>query len=80
MSTACATAQAELTVNVSGCFATENVLSAFKEAAAKNGPLIRASAIVGLRGAQKHLLNIVNKFEGLGAKPFDTEDEARSGL
>ena len=66
--------------DVRGCFATQEILEAFKEVATKSKPFNKASAIVGLTGLQKHLLEIVNKVSGLGARPFDTPEEALDWL
>lgn len=63
-----------------GCFATQEIMDAFKEAGAQLAPHFKASAVLGIEGMKKHLLRLVNQFAGLGARPFDSAEEAKDWL
>ncbi|MFC1833767.1 hypothetical protein ACFL2Q_03410 [Thermodesulfobacteriota bacterium] len=67
-------------VDIRDCFATAEVVNAFKEVARNMGQELKAVAVVGVTGLRKHLLAIVNRVSGLGAKPFDTVEQARDWL
>jgi hypothetical protein len=66
--------------DVRGCYATSEVMEAFKEATRKTKPYVKASAVVGVTGIQRHILAIVNQFSGIGSKPFKTIEQAMDWL
>ena len=59
---------------------TTEAMDALKESGALLKPYIKATAVVGIEGMRKHLLSLVNKVSGLGAKPFDTVEAAKEWL
>ena len=63
-------------MDVRGCFATQKVLAAVQEAAVELAPYSKATAVVGVDELQAHLLLLVNRTSGIGAKPFDTVEKA----
>ncbi len=67
-------------VDLRGCFADQGVMAAYKEAAALLSPYIEASAVVGITGFQRSLLELVNKAADLGCRPFDSLEEAKDWL
>ena len=67
-------------VDITGTFGTPKVIDALKNAAALMKPHTKKTAVVGVAGIKKVLMNAVNMFSGLGAKAFDTEQEAKDWL
>lgn len=66
--------------DVTGCYATPEIVEAFKEVAVRFKPYFKASAVVGIKGGKKVLLDLVNRFSGIGARPFDSVEEAKEWL
>lgn len=62
------------------CVATQEVVDAIRQAGVEVKPYLRATAVVGVSGIRKHLLNILNKATGMGARAFDTLEEAQDWL
>lgn len=62
------------------CVATQEVVDAIRKSGAEVKPYLRATAVVGVGGIRKHLLNILNKATGMGARAFDTLEEAMDWL
>lgn len=60
--------------------ATSEVLEALKLSAFKQKGNIKAVAVVGVTGMRKHLLGVINRLTGIGARPFDTLEEAKEWL
>jgi hypothetical protein len=60
--------------------ATQEVMDALKESAAKQKANIKATAVVGVTGMRKHLLGVINRLTGIGARPFDTIEQAKDWL
>jgi len=56
------------------------VLGAFKEVASAMKPFTKASAVVGITGSRKFLLQVVNTFSSQNNHPIDTVDEAKDWL
>jgi len=60
--------------------ASPKAVLAFKKAAADIRPVTKKAAIIGVTSLQKILLNSVNLISSLGAKPFDSMQEAKDWL
>lgn len=67
-------------VDVRGCFPTPEILSAFQEVAVEVAPYTKAAAIVGLQEHNIGLLEFVNRMSSIGARSFETIDEAMDWL
>ena len=67
-------------VDLRGCYINQDGVAALKEAATQAAPYVKASAVIGVEGLRKHLLEIVNKVSGYGAKPFGSIAEAKNWL
>jgi hypothetical protein len=55
-------------------------MDAFNRAAIRLKPYFKASAVVGVKGGKKFLLDVFNRFSGLGVRPFDDIEEAKNWL
>lgn len=60
-------------------FDTETV-DILKEFTASNKPYVKASAVVGIKGLKKMMLDLVSKFSGRTFKQCDTREEAAKWL
>ena len=69
-----------LIVDVTNSYANKEAVNAFVEAGKISKDLLTKTAVVGITGVKKILLNIVNKFSGANAKTFATLDEAKEWL
>jgi hypothetical protein len=69
-----------LIVDVTGAYANKEAVSAFVESGKESKPLLQKTAVVGITGVKKILLNVVNKFSGLSAKAVSTMEEAKEWL
>jgi hypothetical protein len=67
-------------VDIRDCYINQDVVAALKDSASQVAPYVQASAVVGVEGLRKHLLEIVNKVSGYGGKPFDTVEAAKDWL
>ena len=67
-------------LDVTDCYATREVMAAFKDGAIMLSPYVRASAIVGVTRMEKHLLRIINQLASLSIRPFETIEEAKDWL
>jgi phosphatidate phosphatase APP1 len=59
---------------------TTDVVDAFKRAASNMQPFTKASAVVGIYGVRKFLLNTVNRFSSVETNYFDTLEQAKDWL
>jgi hypothetical protein len=66
--------------DIRGLFASDRTFQAFRGAAARLKPHFKASAIVGVSGGKKVLLELINRTTRLGAKPFDDIEKAKDWL
>jgi len=66
--------------NITGVFAVPEFMDKVKEAGKMTKHLTSKSAVVGVTGAKKLLLNAYNAFTGAGLKPFDDEESAKEWL
>ncbi len=67
-------------MDVTGCFATQEVLAALQQVAVELAPYCRATAVVGVDDLLSSVLALVNRTSGIGAQPFDTVEEAMEWL
>ena len=67
-------------IEVTGGYATPEIMAAFKEVLPAVKPYTKAAAIVGLSKMQKYLLQTLNRLTGIGTRPFYTIEEAKNWL
>ena len=67
-------------IDVRGSYASKEVVNAFNLAGKTLKPMSKKTAVLGITGLKKILLNVVNKFSNIGAKPFDSIEEAKEWL
>jgi hypothetical protein len=66
--------------NLTGMYAVPAFMEKVKEAGKKTKHLTLKSAVVGITGAKKLLLNTYNTFTGADLKAFDDEESAKEWL
>jgi hypothetical protein len=66
--------------NLTGVFAVPEFMNKVKEAGKKTKHLTLKSAVVGITGAKKLLLNTYITFTGADMKAFDDEESAKEWL
>jgi len=66
--------------NLTGVFAVPEFMEKVKEAGKRTKHLTLKSAVIGITGAKKLLLNTYNAFTGNNIKVFDDEDSAKEWL
>ena len=69
-----------LLLDVRNSYSNKEIIEALNIASKRIKPLVKKSAVLGVTGVKKILLTVVNKVSDLGAKPFNTEDEAKEWL
>jgi hypothetical protein len=69
-----------LVIHMPGAFVDRQTLTEFKNAAVAVRPMVHQTAVVGVDGVQRFLLEVVNRFSGIGGRPFDTLAEALDWL
>ncbi len=67
-------------IDVTGSYANQEVLAVLKETAKLTARFYAKSAVIGCVGVQKYFLMLVNKFSGMGARPFDHKQDALDWL
>ncbi|MFX1276983.1 MAG: hypothetical protein ACFFBP_14500 [Promethearchaeota archaeon] len=67
-------------VDVRGSYAIKETVDAFSNAGKVAGPISKKTAVLGITGVKKIFLNVVNKFSKIGAKPFDSIEDAKEWL
>lgn len=67
-------------VDVTGSFVFGDILDRLKKSKKETVPLLKKSAIVGVSGSKKILLNIVNAFTNFESKAFDSQEDALNWL
>jgi len=67
-------------VDVRGSYATKETVEAFNIAGKAAKPVSKKTAVLGITGVKKIFLNVVNKFSKIGAKPFNSIEEAKEWL
>ncbi len=61
-------------------WASPEIFSAFRKAADRLRPHVKASAVVGVKGGRKVLLDMLNRTTGIGVRPFDDLEAAKDWL
>jgi hypothetical protein len=69
-----------LLLDLQGSYANKEIVNEFINAGKLTGPSVKKTAVLGITGVKKVLLNVVNKFTDVGANPFTTEEEAKEWL
>ncbi len=69
-----------LLVDTVGLLISPEALNLAKNVALHSQPYVIKTAILGMSGARKTLLDIVAKFSGMKVEAFDTADQARDWL
>ena len=69
-----------LIVDVTGAYANKETVNAFTESGKKSKPILKKTAVVGITGIKKILLNAVNKFSGVNAKAVSSMEDAKEWL
>lgn len=67
-------------VDVTDSYANKEAVEAFNIAAKDSKEITSKTAVLGITGLKKIFLNVVNKFSNIGAKPFDSIEEAKEWL
>lgn len=67
-------------IDVTGSYAEPESLELLKESAKITTPHVSRSAIVGVSGVKKILLDFVNRFSGMRIEPKPTLEEAKDWL
>ena len=69
-----------LLLDLQGSYANKEIVNEFIAAGKLSNPFVKKTAVLGITGVKKVLLNVVNKFTDVGANPFSTEEEAKDWL
>lgn len=69
-----------LLVNTAGIILSPEALNLAKNTALHSQPYLRNTAILGMSGLRKTLLEIVVKFSGVKLAAFETEEQAKDYL
>lgn len=69
-----------LIVDLSNSFASKAAVKAFTEAGKVTESFFAKTAVLGITGVKKILLNVVNKLTNVNAKPFSDIESAKSYL
>jgi hypothetical protein len=69
-----------LMINTAGTIITPAALNLFKDIAVATKKYVRKTAVLGISGARRTMLDIVVKFSGMNVVPFDDENQAEAWL
>jgi len=69
-----------LLIDTAGTDASPEALRAFKNVARRSNEHVRKSAILGVTGVRRMILEIVRRFSGMALVPFSDEQEAKDWL
>ena len=69
-----------LLLDLSNSFANKEATNAFGESGKISKDRLKKTAVLGITGVKKVLLNFVTKVSNVDAKPFSTEEEAKDYL
>ena len=69
-----------LIVDVSNSYANKEIIAEFNVSGKRSKSLLKKTAVLGITGVKKILLNVVNRFTGLDAKAFSSLEEAQDWL
>jgi len=67
-------------IDFTNSYANKDAINAFKEASEKTEHLLDKTAVLGITGVKKILLNFLNKVTNIGAKSFNSIEEAKEWL
>jgi hypothetical protein len=67
-------------VDVSNSFISEQIFSDLKKSGQLSKDIVKRTAVVGVKGVKKTLLDIYNVFIPLKVKPFEDLEEAKNWL
>ena len=68
-----------LLVETAGTVISPEALNLFKNVASHASKLLKKTAVLGMTGARRMILDIVAKFAGMGVVAFDTEEQLKIG-
>ncbi len=66
--------------DITGATPNSNVLAAFRKTVKEISPYVLASAVVGVDGIKKHMLNFINITSPFKSRAFDNEEVAKEWL
>ena len=69
-----------LLIDLNNSYTNKAVVNAFTEAGKRVRPVVKRTAVLGITGVKKVLLNVVNKLSSIDANPFSTEEDAKDWL
>ena len=69
-----------LLIDLSNSFANKDATNAFGESGKISKGRLKKTAVLGITGVKKVLLNFVNRVSKVDAKPFSSEEEAKEWL
>ena len=69
-----------LLLDLNNSYTNKPVVTAFTEAGKRVRPVVKKTAVLGITGVKKVLLNAVNKLSSIDANPFSSEEEAKEWL
>ncbi len=69
-----------LLIDIRDSYTNKDIVEAFNIGGKAIKPFTKKTAVLGVTGVKKILLNVVNKLSNIGAKPFTTEEEAKDWL
>ena len=69
-----------LLIDLNNSYTNKAVVNAFTEAGKRVRPVVKRTAVLGITGVKKVLLNVVNKLSSIDANPFSTEEDAKEWL
>ncbi|MFX0072863.1 MAG: hypothetical protein ACFFAO_17435 [Candidatus Hermodarchaeota archaeon] len=69
-----------LLIDFTDSYADKNTMDVLLEAAKETKPFINKTAVLGITGIKKVLLNSINFLAGMGVKAFNSEEEAKEWL
>jgi len=69
-----------LLLDVRNSYSNKEIIEALNKASKRIKPFVKKSAVIGVTGVKKILLNVINKVSSLGANPFSSEEDAKEWL
>ncbi len=69
-----------LIIDLSNSYASKAAVKGFTEAGKQTGHLFAKTAVLGITGVKKVLLNVVNRLTSVNAKPFSDIEDAKDYL
>ncbi len=69
-----------LIIDLSNSYANDGAVKAFTEAGKQTEDLFSKTAVLGITGVKKILLNVVNRLTNVNAKPFSHIEDAKEYL